>query len=192
MNPKLISADSKDKPADRRFRFGQVRRIVGLAWPYRRALALGLLLTVIYAGLHTLSLGAAFPVFKILLEQEGLGGWVERSVAGERLGVTFAVPSEGQSVRVVKVEDGADDDPNPLRPDEAVATTDDRLIIELLHDIARAETAGEVTLIAIDTDGVRRTQTVRVAELTLSMRCDCGRWTFFPRVWKHRIRSSAY
>ena len=84
MNPKLISADSKDKPADRRFRFGQVRRIVGLARPYRKAMALGLFFTVVYAGLHTLSLGVAFPVFKILLEQEGLRGWVERSVAGER------------------------------------------------------------------------------------------------------------
>ncbi len=170
MNPKLISADSKDKSADRRFRFGQVRRIVGLARPYRRALALGLFFTVVYAGLHTLSLGAAFPVFKILLEQEGLRGWVERAVAGERLGVTFVVPSESESVRVVKVEDIADDDPNPLRPDEVVATDDDRLIIDLLHEIARSETAGEVTLIAVDTDGERRTQTVPVAELTLTMR----------------------
>ncbi|MCH8147042.1 MAG: ABC transporter ATP-binding protein [Planctomycetes bacterium] len=180
MNPKLISADSKDKPADTRFRLGQVRRIVGLARPYRRTLALGLFFTVVYAGLHTLSLGAAFPVFKMLLEQEGLRGWADRSIAGERLGVVFAVPGRDESVRVVTVEGLADDAPNPLRPDEAVAPSDDGLIRDLLHQIAMAKTGEEVALTAIGNTGERRMQTVRVGELTWTMRARLWAADFLP------------
>ncbi|MCH7992821.1 MAG: ABC transporter ATP-binding protein [Planctomycetes bacterium] len=168
MNPKLISADAQDKSADRRFRFGQVRRIVGLARPYRKALALGLFFTVIYTGLHTLSLGVAFPVFKILLDQEGLRAGAERSVAGERLGVTFAVPAKSEEVRVVKVKRDADGAPIPLHKNDRV-TIEDGSIVELFHEIARRETAGEVTLTAIDTDGVESERTVQVGEQTLTM-----------------------
>ena len=59
--------------------------------------------TIAFAGLHTVSIGGAFPVFKILLEEEGLHGWVNRIVAGDRLCVEFAPGEDVQTVRLAKV-----------------------------------------------------------------------------------------
>ena len=56
-------------------------RMLGLTWGYRRTLILGLLCTTAFAGLHTVGIGWAFPVFKVLLEPEGVCGWAHRTAA---------------------------------------------------------------------------------------------------------------
>jgi len=169
MNPTFISADTKNESTDRRFRFAQVRRIVGLAWPYRGTLALGLLFTVAFAGLHTLSLGAAFPVFKILLDEEGLPGWVDRSIAGERIGVTFAPPNAAGLTRVVHVS-GGDDTAPPFEIDDAVGAPNNQPVQKALFDIARAPEGSDVALSVVSADGAARAVSVHVGESKFSQR----------------------
>jgi len=108
MEAAIISADDRQRAPDAGFRLFEFRRIVRLTWPYRRSLILGLVATVLFAGLHTAGISGAFPVFQILLEEEGLHGWSDRVLAGHRLGVDFAPLVDGAPLRVVRVhKDGA-------------------------------------------------------------------------------------
>ena len=110
MDPKLISADDRHRAPKGSFRPREFRRIVALSWPHRKPLVLGLLATVVFAGFHTLSVASVFPVFKILLEQEGLHGWVNRTVAGQRLDIEFAPVTDlsDAHLRVTKVAPDSD------------------------------------------------------------------------------------
>ncbi len=67
MNPKLISVDAKASTPKARFRPRELGRLISLTCRYRKTLVLGLLATVAFACLHTVSVGGAFPVFKLLL-----------------------------------------------------------------------------------------------------------------------------
>lgn len=103
INPLLITADESNRAPQTKFRRREFFRIVALTKPYRRSLVLGLIFTVFFAGLHTVGIGGAFPVFQILLEEEGLHGWINRTVAGHRLGMEFGPLTQKSSVRVLKV-----------------------------------------------------------------------------------------
>lgn len=108
MDPRLINIDDTQRAPGRRFNTREFWRLVAMAKPYRRYLVVGLLCTVFFAGLQTTGIGGAFPVFQILLEEEGLHGWVDRIVAGERLDTGFAPVTNEGLVRVIKVSpDGA-------------------------------------------------------------------------------------
>ena len=97
----LNTRASESRPG--RFSARDFVRMLGLVRPHLRTLILGLLATFLFAGLHTLGIGGAFPVFKILLEPEGLAGWVDRTVAGGRLGVEFAPPRNEDQPRLAVV-----------------------------------------------------------------------------------------
>lgn len=103
INPLLITADEENRAPKGAFRRREFFRIVALTKPYRRTLIIGLVFSILFAALHTLSIGGAFPVFQILLEDEGLHGWINRSVAGNRLGIDFAPLNSTDSARVMKV-----------------------------------------------------------------------------------------
>lgn len=103
MDPMLINVDDSQRAPGRNFNTRDFWRLVAMAKPYRRYLALGLLCTVLFAGLQTAGIGGAFPVFQILLEEEGLHGWVDRTVAGHRVDAGFAPIVEDGLVRVIKV-----------------------------------------------------------------------------------------
>ena len=99
MDPLLLTADERNRAPKGGFRAREFWRVVGLTRPYRRRLALGLVITVGFAGLHTVSIGGAFPVFKVLLEDEGLHGYVDRTIAARLLGGEFASLTDADSVR---------------------------------------------------------------------------------------------
>ncbi len=88
-----LASDDTHRAKGKDFNFRSFRRILALTWPFRGLLFGGLAITLVFAALHTLSIGGAFPVFKILLEEEGLSAWAHRTVAGGRVGATFAVPA---------------------------------------------------------------------------------------------------
>lgn len=62
MNRTLLSLHTKQRSAAPEFRPRDFRRMVALAWPFRRYLLAGVLLTIVFAGLHTVSLAGAFPI----------------------------------------------------------------------------------------------------------------------------------
>lgn len=147
MDPLLIDADEERRAAGKRFQWREFRRIAAMAWPYRGKLALGMVLAVFFVALHTVSIAGVFPVLKILLEREGLTGWVDRTVASERLGAHFAPPAEeARRLRVVAV---AANGPLAAEGDEVYAGLTDpagRPAAELLHEIAHAPAGTQIKL----------------------------------------------
>ena len=76
MEPSFFPNDDRSEPPMERARGRQLIWLLSLVCRYRLILVLGLLSTIAFAALHTISIGAAFPVFKVLLEKEGIQGWL--------------------------------------------------------------------------------------------------------------------
>lgn len=135
-DPLLISVDAQVRPNDARVRPREFRRILALTWPYRKKLAIGLLVTLLFAGFHTISIGGVFPVLKLLLEREGLNGWISRTVAADRLDLQLGLPSDGESVIVVGKGSAASKRAPGIEPGDVIADTHGRPIAELTADLA--------------------------------------------------------
>jgi len=101
-----MSIDAKSKTPNARFRSRQLARLVGLVFHCRTTLCLGIAATVVFACLHTVSVGGAFPIFKLLLEEEGIRGWVDRTVAGKRLGADLSPPDSDQRISIFAIKKG--------------------------------------------------------------------------------------
>lgn len=139
MNPKIISVNAKASAPKAQFSIKDLWRLIGLCCHRRGLLAAGLLFTVLFACLHTVSVGAAFPVFKILLEDEGARGWTGRYFAGQRLGLTFAPLTDRDYVVVgqVKGRDGVD--APDVRIGDAITTVDGTAPLALLEEVTHAD-----------------------------------------------------
>jgi len=140
MDPLLISADDSQRAPQAQFRRREFWRLVALIKPYRRSLFVGLAATIAYAGLHTVGISGAFPVFQVLLEEEGLQNWLHRTIAGHRLEVDFALPTDVEYVRIVKVHKGGPGFVAGVRPGDELHDRADRSIRLLLQDLAQSET----------------------------------------------------
>ena len=157
MDPTLISADAQDPRKDKAFHAREFRRLVVLTWAYKRALVTGLVCTVLFALTHTASLGGVFPVFVILLEDEGLQQRADRTLAGERLGATLVRGTSETFVRVGRVSEALPGDTGGVKLDDALHDPEGRPIEDLLHDLANAPSGQTVTVVAVDAGGERRT-----------------------------------
>ncbi len=128
------------------FGWAEFQRIFRRCCEYKAALALGLVATVLFAGLHTMTVSAAFPVFKVLLEEEGITGWIDRTVAGHRLGGQFAPADSGERLRVQSVSPGGVLHALGLRGGEQVRASEEWTSSQLLHVMAHAEDGGSIQL----------------------------------------------
>ncbi len=162
INPLLIAADDSKRAPTGKFRVREFMRIVALTRPYRRALVVGLILTVAFAGLHTASIGGAFPVFQILLEDEGLHGWVNRTIAGHRLGADFAPISSAEVAHVIKVHRLRVADQAGIQLLDQISDPQGRPIRELLSELADTPAGTEVR-IRVGTDEQQREIDLRPA-----------------------------
>ncbi len=180
MDPKLISVDARDRPKDRSFHAREFKRLVALVWPHRAVLTLGLLATVVFVFLHMASLGGAFPVFRILLEQEGLGGWADRTIAGDRVGATLGLSGGGEVVRVTAIDDASAAAAGGVCLDDTIADPADRPIHALLHDLADADPGQTVTIVATDSQNNRRTIEIAPGDLDAPYRMLRWASSFIP------------
>ncbi len=141
MEPSVFAAIAKDKPKDKGFRMRELIRLLRYVKPFRKLLGVGLLCTILYAALHTFSIGAAFPVFKILLEKEGLQGWVNRSVAGDQLGCEFGQITKKEATRVLlaSVKESSALYKAGVEIGQFAGFADGRPATELLQSIAHAK-----------------------------------------------------
>jgi ABC-type multidrug transport system fused ATPase/permease subunit len=160
INPLLIAADESKRAPTGKFRAREFLRIVALTRPYRRALVVGLILTVAFAGLHAASIGGAFPVFQILLEDEGLHGWVNRTIAGHRLGVDFAPINAPDVAHVIKVHSHGPANGAGIRMLDQIADPQSRPIEGLLAELAEAPPGADVP-VSVGTGEQRRTVVLR-------------------------------
>ena len=164
MNPELIVSNDEHRAPQQGFNLRQFHRILALTWPFRGILALGIAATVVFAFLHTLSIGGVFPVFKILLEDEGLAGWVHRTVASERVGLAFAAPedSSARSLRVTNVDE--DLQAEGLRDFDLLSDAGGRSAAELLEVLATAD-AGSIVAVHVAQTEVEPETTLTNLEL---------------------------
>ncbi len=91
MDPKLIDADEKHRAPSASVRSPHFRRMVRLVWPHRRFILIGLIASVVYGALHSVSIVGVLPVLKVMLSEEGFHGWLYRGVAEDRLGADLTV-----------------------------------------------------------------------------------------------------
>ena len=139
MNRTVLAVQTSESRKVPPFRPRDFRRMVSLVWPFRRTLLIGVFLTIIFAGLHTISLAGVFPIFKTLLEKEGLLGWADRTVAGARLDLDLA-PADGQGVvRVIRVHTKAADAAPDVQVGDGLAGATDQNVGALLRAVANAE-----------------------------------------------------
>jgi ABC-type multidrug transport system fused ATPase/permease subunit len=103
MNRLVMSISAKANAPSETFGWMEFKRIFRRCCEFKGTLFLGVLATIVFAALHTMSVSAAFPVFKILLEEEGLHGWLDRTLAGHRLGGEFPPATDLTRLRVLKV-----------------------------------------------------------------------------------------
>ncbi len=158
ISPQLITADDDQRAPKANAPRAEFFRVLRLVWPYRWMLVLGILCSILFAGLQTASLSAVFPVFKILLEDEGLAGWSHRMIAADRLGVELEQPvaTEGKqpptatSIRVVRASKDAVSD--QLKHDTRFRAAGGQSVDVLLEQIARAPEGAQVPVI-IEAEG---------------------------------------
>jgi hypothetical protein len=140
MDPMLINIDDTQRAPGRRFNTREFWRLVAMAKPYRRYLVVGLLCTVFFAGLQTAGIGGAFPVFQILLEEEGLHGWVDRTVAGHRVDITLAPVTSEDRIHIVKAPADGTGYSAGLRVGDELRDESGRPIRVLLAELAEGKT----------------------------------------------------
>jgi ABC-type multidrug transport system fused ATPase/permease subunit len=169
MNPKLLSVEAQKPAPKQRFSLQEFRRILSLTWPYRRLLALGLLSTVVFAAFHTASIAGVFPALKVLLEQEGLLGWVDRTIAGKRLSMEFAQPTDTTALVVVRVDDDGEAFGQGIRGGDRIADVAGRPVPALLFDLATADTGSAVEVL-VEPRGEQRRIELTLGEINTEHR----------------------
>lgn len=170
--------------------------MVGLTWPFRRQLSVGVLLTVVFAGLHTVSLVGVFPVFKTLLESEGLRGWADRTIAGDRIGLALAPSTSDDplSMRVIRTHHSAKELAAGVEENDLLFDGRDRPATELVHDLAAIEAGARVPIV-VERHGSRTSLEVTAREPELKMRALRWAIAFIPPeadVGKGKLRTLAY
>ncbi len=168
MDPLLITADDRQR-APSSWRARDFWRLVRWTKPYRRSLALGLCCTVVFAGLHTVGIGGAFPVFQVLLEEEGLHGWADRASAGKRLGVEFAPLDDPHVARLARVSRDTEARAAGLRPGDELRDPNSRSIRQWLGEVMSAPDGADIAVQVRNLDGVRAV-TLRPVEAPLGYR----------------------
>lgn len=151
MHPTVSKIGAISATPDSHSSQGDFWRVVARCLRYPRSLIVGLLATVGFACLHTVTIGAAFPVFKILLEEEGLVGWSDRTFAGARVDVHFAPLSTEDVIRVVHVDKSSGAFAAGVRDLDSISDTQGRSLSELLHRLATVQDGESIRVRLIGT-----------------------------------------
>jgi len=147
MDPLLLSADDSQRAPPARFRSREFWRLVALTRPYRRALVAGLFATIAFAGLHTVGISGAFPVFQVLLEEEGLHGWLNRTIAGQRLDCRFGPVTDREFVRILKTAEESPLYAAGVRAGDDLRDAQGRPVRELLRELAEVDAGSPVSVL---------------------------------------------
>ncbi|MCB9850900.1 MAG: ABC transporter ATP-binding protein [Phycisphaerales bacterium] len=100
MDGKLITADEKNRATGGSLRSPESRRTLQLVWPHRRFIIIGLLSSIVFGMLHSVSIIGVLPVLKVMLTDEGLHGWIDQSVTRDRMRVELVWDDD--AYRVIK------------------------------------------------------------------------------------------
>jgi ABC-type multidrug transport system fused ATPase/permease subunit len=65
--------------------------LLGYVWPHKRYLIPAIACILLMAVMYSASIASVFPVLKVVVEREGLHGWVHRYIVEDRLNCGFAL-----------------------------------------------------------------------------------------------------
>ncbi len=102
MKAQLITAQDHHRAPSASLRSPYFRRMLSLIWPHRRFVLIGLLASVGFALFNAAGVAGLVPILKVLISEEGLHGWVDRSVAEECLRAEFNIYSTDDKAAVVQ------------------------------------------------------------------------------------------
>ncbi|MHC4796112.1 MAG: ABC transporter ATP-binding protein, partial [Planctomycetota bacterium] len=71
--------------------FIHFRRLLTYVWPHKRYLIPALICIIIMAGAYSVGITSIMPVLKIMIEEEGLHGWVNRVLTESRFDCSFTI-----------------------------------------------------------------------------------------------------
>ena len=171
MDLSRIDAADELRAPDRGFRLREFRRLVGLTRPFTRQLLAGIGLALVFAALHTVSIAGVFPVLRILLEREGLHGWIDRTLAEDRLGAELdRTANASGSLRILRLKANGALARAGVEADARLGLPAGESMATGLAEIARAAESAEVTLTVRvpDVDPTPRTVTVPLKSLSTS------------------------
>ncbi len=181
MDPMLIDADDSQRAPQASLRSPDFKRMVSLTWPHRRFIILGMIASVFYGALNSISIIGMLPVLTVMVSDEGLHGWIYRSVAEDRLDahLSISVRHEGPGPRIESVDVLSIGHHSPLLP----ATAPLRLLqydgqpvesFAVLGELARSEKPVTLEVAAFAAPGqaeaARRTLTVTLDKPTFKDR----------------------
>ena len=174
MDAALLPTDEPGETPTGGFPARRLGWLLSLVCRYRGILVLGLACTVAFACLHTVSIAVSFPVLKILLEEEGLRGWADRTVAGQRLGVAFAPLSDSDAARLITVQSDSALFRGGVRVDDGLRSSAGEPASDLLREVANVEPEATVTVHVLGAGDVAgalpRELSLTVAEAEWSLR----------------------
>lgn len=165
MNKTILTIDQKAKRAPERFRGKAFRRLIGLCLHYKTTLVIGLMCTVAFACLHTVSIGAAFPIFKILLEEEGLLGWSNRILAGERLDADISLTTDSGDVLIVKLHSHSALYQQGLRAGDRIWDPEHRPVTEWFAEMSHLDDGADIQL---QTDATQAESSISSSSITVT------------------------
>lgn len=115
MDPIFIKPDERHYAPRGRLITPEFWRMVSLIRPHWRFVLLGLIASIVYGLLNSVSIVGVLPVLKVMLTEEGLHGWVDQSITRHRMPGDLAV-SRGaivvrEDVPPPTITKGAPDDP---------------------------------------------------------------------------------
>ena len=157
-----INARAGTKPPS--FSPREFARLFKTCCRYPAPMAFGLASTVIFASLHTVSIATSLPVFKILLEEESLQTWVDRTIAHDRTGLNLVVTEDRVGLRVTVAGKSSQAYQDGIRPGQILRDAGGQTGGELLHTLADSPEDEAVQVVIVDRDGDGR------ASLALSPR----------------------
>ncbi len=115
-----------------------LRRILKYVWPQWHRIVVIVFTAVVVGMLFAVSVGTVLPLLKVMMLEEGLHGWVDRSISKHRHGVEFYLPDKidmenpgtRYRLRVTWVEDDGVADKAGLKEGDLVVGAGTELIQE--------------------------------------------------------------
>jgi ABC-type multidrug transport system fused ATPase/permease subunit len=104
MKAKYAAAAQENRAPAGSLRSPQFRRMVALSWPHRRLIFLGMMASIGYALFNAVSVAGLVPILKVLVSEEGLFGWADRTSAESRLGAELDVGIPADTPRTLFAE----------------------------------------------------------------------------------------
>ena len=166
MNKTVLSINARADTPKEKLHPREFRRMVAVCCRYPGPLLIGLFCTTVFAGLHTVSIAAAFPIFKVLLDDEGVDAWAARVVAGERIGADLVLDDDADEIRVTSVEKESDLYRAGLRKGDTFRDPGGRSAKEFLYDISHDDRLERVVVVRTEEEAVASESQ---GELTLTL-----------------------